>query len=91
MLFFRPPPLPRHPVARLLWVFIGLGLTAVLFVFGLFIAAVVLGVGVLVWLLRQINSALTRQPSVVVNQRPAQTSVIEGEFVVIERDRNPAA
>ena len=89
MLFFRPPTLPRHPLARLLWIFIGLGLSALLFLFGLFIAAVVLGVGILAWLLRQLSPGLARPATASATPRPTPSNIIEGEFVVIERDRKP--
>lgn len=85
-------PRPRHPLLRALLAVVGLALAGLLVVAGVFVFAVLAGVGAIVWLLRRAFAA----PAAVgapgtPPQRPSVPDVIEGEFVVLrdQRERGP--
>jgi hypothetical protein len=76
---------PRHPLARALSLLIGLAVVGVLLVFGLVVASVLLVGGVVLLAIRQ-----WKQGSARVSTKRAtghQPEVLEGEFVVVQRDR----
>ncbi|MEO5811202.1 MAG: hypothetical protein ABIU96_05475 [Rhodanobacter sp.] len=89
-MYFQLPLLrrPRHPLARVLSLVVGLALLGLLLIFGLLAAGILLvgGSALLVWRYwtrkRQIAA-----PSANVTASPdAQPKVLEGEFVVLRRE-----
>jgi uncharacterized membrane protein YdbT with pleckstrin-like domain len=77
---------PRNPLARALSLLIGLAVIGVLLVFGLVVAGVLLIGGLVLLAIRQWKHGGAR----VSAQRPNghQPDVLEGEFVVVQRDRH---
>ena len=59
------PRKPRNALLRVVFGLLGLGLLAVLLVFGLFVGAAMLGAGLLLRLWRQRNQPITSDPRVV--------------------------
>lgn len=75
------PRKPRHPLLRAAFGLLGLGLLAVLLVFGLFVGAAMLASGLLVRLLRQRGKPIAAR-------RPG---VVEGEYRVVKKPGLPLA
>lgn len=77
---------PRHPVARLLSLLLGMAVLGVLLVFGLVVAGVLLVGGIVLLAVRQ-----WKQGSQPARRNAAnaahQPDVLEGEFVVIRQGR----
>ena len=79
---------PRHPLARLLSLLIGLAVISVLLVFGLVVAGVLLvGGGVLLALRQWKLGRAPREARTGGGGSAQQPAVLEGEFVVIRQDR----
>ena len=76
---------PRHPLARLLSLLIGLAVISVLLVFGLVVAGVLLVGGGVLLALRQWKLARRVRPAQADSAH--QPAVLEGEFVVIRQNR----
>ena len=92
MLLLRLPYLPRHPLGRLLFAIAGFAIGAIMLFFGLAVGALVLGVWITLWLLRKINHAVHRQsyiPEASASSSRPNPRVIDGEYVVVQRDRPP--
>ncbi len=92
MLFFRPSPIPRHPVGRLIWIISALAIGGALLMFGLIIGAVALGMAALFWLIRQFNATAHSKPIDVTATAPSSPSrVIEGEYIVVQRTQDTSS
>lgn len=77
---------PRHPLARLLSLLLGVAVLGVLLVFGLVVAGVLLVGGIVLLAVRQWKrgSAPSRRGAAHATRQP---DVLEGEFVVIRQGR----
>jgi|GEM_PF-316124 len=79
---------PRHPLARILSLLLGVAMLGVLLVFGLAVAVVLLVGGIVLMIVRQWKQRkhppAAAAPTSSAEARPA---VLEGEFVVIRQDR----
>ncbi len=78
---------PRHPLARLLSLLLGLAVVGVLLVFGLMVAGVLLVGGVILLALRQWKQA-PAPVKPVVGPAKDQPAVLEGEFRVLDHGRH---
>ena len=72
------PRKPRHPLARFALGLVGLGLLALLLVFGVFIGAAMVAAGLLYRLWHQRGKAIAAA-------RPAKDSYVDGEYRVIAK------
>jgi len=79
---------PRHPLARLVSVLLGLALFGLLLFFGLLAAGVLLvgGGALLLWR----YWTRTRRPASAGTGQASRSQVLEGEFVVLRSERPPA-
>lgn len=87
---FSPPSMRRrqHPLVRALSLLVGVALVAVLLVFGLFVVGILLVGGALLLALRQWKvGRMSANPGNVRQDRAKRPDVLEGEFVVVHRDR----
>ena len=75
----------RHPLVRALSMLVGLALIAVLFVFGLMIAGVLLTVGVVLLARRQWNLRHAMRGA-ATGTGASRPEVLEGDFVVLGQD-----
>jgi hypothetical protein len=76
---------PRNPLARALSLLIGLAVIGVLLVFGLFVAGVLLVGGVVLLAIRQWKQG--NAPVSTQRTTSRTPEVLEGDFVVVRRDR----
>ncbi len=77
---------PRHPLARLLSLLLGMAVLGVLLVFGLVVAGVLLVGGVVLLAVRQWKQGSHPARRSAANAAH-QPDVLEGEFVVIRQGR----
>ncbi|WP_426702064.1 hypothetical protein ACPPVV_03360 [Rhodanobacter sp. Col0626] len=76
----------RHPLVRVISLLLGVALIALLLVFGLAVAGVLLVGGVILLAVRQWKQARVPAKSAAANAGH-QPTVLEGEFVVIQQGR----
>lgn len=81
------PRKPRHPLVRLMMGLLGVAVLALLVVFGLFVGAAMLAVtaGWRIW------SRLSGPDAAPAMARPAEPGVIEGEYAIVRKPRDPLA
>lgn len=77
---------PRHPLARVLSLLLGVAVLGVLLVFGLVVAGVLLVGGIVLLAVRQWKQGRAPTKPLAPHAKP-QPAVLEGEFVVIRQDR----
>lgn len=90
-MYFSLPSMRRrqHPLVRALSLLVGVALVAVLLVFGLFVVGILLVGGAVLLALRQwkIGRMSAHAPNAQPDRAKRQDA-LEGEFVVVHRDRS---
>lgn len=84
-------PQPRNPLARVFTAIVGALALLALIAFGVFaLAALVVG-GIVFMVINALRAPVTRRraPDPFAAQRQQDPDIIEGEFTVIESERNP--
>lgn len=81
------PPKSLHPVVRALLALVGAAVFALLIVFGFLALLVLLSVGAVALLVGRWKQARSPMPNQNASARPhADPNILEGEFVVIEKE-----
>ena len=92
MLHSRSFRFPHHPLARLLMTVVGIAVFCLLITFSLFIGAVLLGLTIAAWVVRQFSHASVAAVPGASSTAPGNTTVpgvIEGEYVVLSKHDVP--